>query len=181
MSGFVVDFEVLPPDTPGQPEAADVVHDLGRQLHSRSGSLFRGDMARYFDRAALEGGAGHTPSIGSHGHQSGAERQAQILRDLAETAGGDFGQPHPHYHMDRMRSSLPQERIEALDRELREARETQRADFSRAQRAEQRLKEREQLLDHAKQMWMKESARASKLADALTTAQERLVPGEHLS
>ncbi|OLP79526.1 E3 ubiquitin-protein ligase synoviolin [Symbiodinium microadriaticum] len=40
------------------------------------------------------------------------------------------------------------------------------------------LMDREQLLSHAKEMWMKENVRASKLADALTAAEDKLADQE---
>mmetsp|Transcript_76005 Transcript_76005/g.180845 ORF Transcript_76005/g.180845 Transcript_76005/m.180845 type:complete len:731 (+) Transcript_76005:99-2291(+) len=230
MSSFVVDFEVLPPDDPMEPPATEVVKDLGRQLHSRSGHLFRGDMARYFERATIvddemdlrsearhgsqgaqstrgrrsassvhgaepDGGFGDIvtqPHYEGHSGQglhhlsntelmdriSSREKQAQVHRQLAHTAAGDFGAPDARLEREMAAASTPHQRMEILERELRDAQEAQRADRARAQRAEQTLKDREQLLLHAKEMWMKESARASKLADALTVAQDRLTDQE---
>lgn len=71
-----------------------------------------------------------------------------------------------------------QQRLDEVERQLREAHEAARIDRSRAQRFEQNLKDREQLLVHAKEMWMKESGRATKLADALTSAEDRLADQE---
>mmetsp|Transcript_109190 Transcript_109190/g.216802 ORF Transcript_109190/g.216802 Transcript_109190/m.216802 type:complete len:677 (-) Transcript_109190:151-2181(-) len=66
------------------------------------------------------------------------------------------------------------ERLEAAERELREAHEATRMHRNRSEQLELKLKDREQLLVHAKEMWMKENVRASKLADALTSAEDKL-------
>mmetsp|Transcript_40025 Transcript_40025/g.89787 ORF Transcript_40025/g.89787 Transcript_40025/m.89787 type:complete len:690 (-) Transcript_40025:91-2160(-) len=197
MSSFVVDFEVLPPDDPGDRPADEVIRDLGRQMQSRSGPLYRGDMARYFERATLADDEfdarsevhrrpSHT-AAGDFGqpdtrHErdfhrtSSSHSRTEVHRQLAHTAAGDFGQLDTRHERDFHTAGTS--RTEVLERELRDAQESQRADHARAQRAEQMLKDREQLLVHAKEMWMKESARASKLADALTLAQDRMTDQE---
>lgn len=71
-----------------------------------------------------------------------------------------------------------QHRLETAERELREAQEGIRAVKGKAEQLELKLKDREQLLVHAKEMWMKENVRASKLADALTAAEDRLADQE---
>jgi len=67
-----------------------------------------------------------------------------------------------------------QQRLEAAERELRDANEVSKMHRNRAEQLELKLKDREQLLVHAKEMWMKENVRASKLADALTDAEDKL-------
>lgn len=71
-----------------------------------------------------------------------------------------------------------QHRLEAAERELHEAQEASRAYKSKCEQLELKLKDREQLLVHAKEMWMKENVRASKLADALTSAEDKLADQE---
>jgi len=110
-------------------------------------------------------------------HPTGSSHsRTEVHRQLAHTAAGEFGQPDTRH--DFHTTGTSHSRTEVLERELRDAQESQRADHARAQRAEQMLKDREQLLVHAKEMWMKESARASKLADALTMAQDRMTDQE---
>lgn len=115
------------------------------------------------------------------------DRVSQLERQLSRTAAGNrepeyktaggYGQNIESDALEEKCAHL-QQRLEAANRDLREAQDAARIDRSRAQRFEQMLKDREQLLVHAKEMWMKESARASKLADALTTAEERLADQE---
>jgi len=71
-----------------------------------------------------------------------------------------------------------QQRLEAMEKELREAQEAARMFRQRYDQCELKLKDREQLLVHAKEMWMKENVRASKLADALTTAEDKIADQE---
>lgn len=73
-----------------------------------------------------------------------------------------------------------QSRLEAVERELRETNEAYRSYRQRHDNSELelKLKDREQLLVHAKEMWMKENVRASKLADALTAAEDKLADQE---
>lgn len=71
-----------------------------------------------------------------------------------------------------------QQRLEAVERELREANEAAQMWRQRHEQCELKLKDREQLLVHAKEMWMKENVRASRLADALTTAEDKLADQE---
>lgn len=71
-----------------------------------------------------------------------------------------------------------QQRLEAAERELRETQESLRTYRGKAEQLELKLKDREQLLVHAKEMWMKENVRASKLADALTSAEDKLADQE---
>lgn len=105
------------------------------------------------------------------------ERQLQIT-----AAGGHGDHSHARHPMEaealEEKCSHLQQRLDEAERQLREAQESARIDRSRAQRFEQNLKDREQLLVHAKEMWMKESGRASKLADALTSAEDRLADQE---
>mmetsp|Transcript_82306 Transcript_82306/g.172385 ORF Transcript_82306/g.172385 Transcript_82306/m.172385 type:complete len:674 (+) Transcript_82306:294-2315(+) len=71
-----------------------------------------------------------------------------------------------------------QQRLEAVERDCREAQEAARMQRQRFEQSELKLKDREQLLVHAKEMWMKENVRASKLADALTAAEDRIADQE---
>lgn len=71
-----------------------------------------------------------------------------------------------------------QQRLEVVERELRETTEAYRTYRQRFDQVELKLKDREQLLAHAKEMWMKENVRASRLADALTTAEDKLADQE---
>jgi hypothetical protein len=108
---------------------------------------------------------------------------SQRERALAHTAAGGLGEPsRPRHTMEtdalEEKCHFLQQRIDEVEKQLREAQDSSRMHQSRAQRFEQNLKDREQLLVHAKEMWMKESARASKLADALTSAEDRLADQE---
>lgn len=69
-------------------------------------------------------------------------------------------------------------RLETIERELREAQEASRLYRTKADQLEVKLKDREQLLVHAKEMWMKENVRASKLADSLTSAEDKMADQE---
>mmetsp|Transcript_115592 Transcript_115592/g.338131 ORF Transcript_115592/g.338131 Transcript_115592/m.338131 type:complete len:632 (+) Transcript_115592:131-2026(+) len=71
-----------------------------------------------------------------------------------------------------------QQRLEAVERDLRESQESLRTYKSKSEQLELKLKDREQLLVHAKEMWMKENVRASKLSDALTAAEDKLADQE---
>merc|ERR1719336_3631595 len=71
-----------------------------------------------------------------------------------------------------------QRRLEVVERELRDALESSRTYRAKTEQMELKLKDREQLLVHAKEMWMKENVRASKLADALTSAEDKLADQE---
>jgi len=66
------------------------------------------------------------------------------------------------------------QRLEVAEHDLRAAHEATRVHRNRAEQLELKLKDREQLLVHAKDMWMKENVRACKLADALTAAEDKL-------
>ncbi|CAE8634883.1 unnamed protein product [Polarella glacialis] len=98
---------------------------------------------------------------------------------------GYFGAPPPLTRsmsadaeaLEAGRASL-QQRLEAAERELREDKEASRGHRLRAEQLELKLKDREQLLVHAKEMWMKENVRASRLADALTAAEDKLADQE---
>lgn len=122
--------------------------------------------------------------VGAMSHAELLDQISQRERQLAHTAAGGHGD-----HLHRARHPMEaealeekcghlQQRLDEVERQLRESQESARIDRSRAQRFEQNLKDREQLLVHAKEMWMKESARASKLADALTSAEDRLADQE---
>lgn len=120
------------------------------------------------------------------GNRSNAEILEQISereRQLHQTAAGGHGErPHGRHTLEsgalEEKCSHLQKRLDEVERQLRDAQESARIDRSRAQRFEQNLKDREQLLVHAKEMWLKESSRASKLADALTSAEDRLADQE---
>lgn len=117
----------------------------------------------------------------SHGELMDEIRQRE--RQLQHTAAGGHGEASRGRHpmeaeaLEEKCGHL-QHRLDEAERQLREAQESARIDRSRAQRFETNLKDREQLLVHAKEMWMKESGRASKLADALTSAEDRLADQE---
>lgn len=268
MSGIVVEFEVLPEETPGDRSAAQVYDTLHRQLED-PGSRFRsGEFGRFAQDATLtrppggvelsgvepprlpsrhdespavhhdmgppvssshlnSGGFGAQSSTqwGHHGHHdvppldsasrySGFEthvhqpsypidpvahglsnselvdRISQLEQQLARTAAGGPGahdsQPPPASARGRStetdaleeKCALLHQRLSAVERELREAQESARTYRTRAEQFELKLKDREQLLNHAKEMWMKENVRASKLADDLTNAEVRLADQE---
>jgi len=147
------------------------------------------------DHASAHGASAH----GASAHGSPGEWQAtaahalsnaELLdeihnreRQIARTAGQDMGSRRQSVG-DEAQRLLEEKcmqlhhRLEAVERELRETQEVARVDKSRLQRTELMLKDRDQLLAHAKEMWMKESARASKLADSLTRAEETLADQE---
>jgi len=147
--------------------------------------------------ASQSGSRWNQPFEGGNDWQSGGtkalsnaelwDRVSTLEQQLSRTASGNrepeykraagYGQNIENEALEEKCAHL-QQRLEAANRDLREAQDAARIDRSRAQRYEQMLKDREQLLVHAKEMWMKESARASKLADALTTAEERLADQE---
>eukprot|EP00931_Biecheleriopsis_adriatica_P120981 TRINITY_DN9606_c0_g1_i1.p1 TRINITY_DN9606_c0_g1~~TRINITY_DN9606_c0_g1_i1.p1 ORF type:complete len:658 (+),score=170.70 TRINITY_DN9606_c0_g1_i1:63-2036(+) len=124
------------------------------------------------------------------------ERIAQLERQIARTAMGgasasaasrgfeDSMAPGsstrvpPDLEALEVRNANLSQRLEAAERELREDKESFRANRLKAEQLELKLKDREQLLVHAKEMWMKENVRASKLADALTEAENKLADQE---
>lgn len=111
------------------------------------------------------------------------DRVSQLERQLQRTAAGGRQEGLPPLSSRRAtiageatddRCQQLQHRLEAVERELREANEAVRMWRQRHEQCELKLKDREQLLVHAKEMWMKENVRASKLADALTAAEDKL-------
>merc|ERR1740133_838920 len=121
--------------------------------------------------------------VGAMSHAELLDQISARERQLAHTAAGGHGEaPRGRHPMEaealEEKCGHLQHRLDEVERQLREATESARIDRSRAQRFEQNLKDREQLLVHAKEMWMKESGRASKLADALTSAEDRLADQE---
>eukprot|EP00930_Biecheleria_cincta_P093543 TRINITY_DN8396_c0_g1_i2.p1 TRINITY_DN8396_c0_g1~~TRINITY_DN8396_c0_g1_i2.p1 ORF type:complete len:676 (+),score=128.08 TRINITY_DN8396_c0_g1_i2:46-2028(+) len=135
----------------------------------------------------LDTGAGHltNPEL--------LERIGQLERQIARTAvdgsrrAFEDSMPPPSMSMrgdTRETEALEQryqqlsQQLEAANRELRESRESSRPLRLKLDQLETKLKDREQLLVHAKEMWMKENVRASKLADALTSAEDKLADQE---
>mmetsp|Transcript_14592 Transcript_14592/g.34606 ORF Transcript_14592/g.34606 Transcript_14592/m.34606 type:complete len:628 (+) Transcript_14592:53-1936(+) len=118
------------------------------------------------------------------------ERIAQLERSITRTAvGGSFGSMQDAPTMPAGRASADFEalevrcaqatqRMEAAEQELRAEKEAGRSNRLKVEQLESKLKDREQLLGHAKEMWMKENVRASKLADALTAAEDKLADQE---
>lgn len=162
-----------------------------------SASASRGGME------AFHNAAGDGPSkyggweAGGHHHDGGVmglsnaeliDRINHLERRIAHTADGTSGaeeresrsRNHPPVELDALeeRCHQLQQRLSATERELGEATGASEARRVRAEQAELRLKDREQLLAHAKEMWMKESVRATKMADALRAAQEQLAEQE---
>ncbi|CAK0875819.1 unnamed protein product [Prorocentrum cordatum] len=75
-----------------------------------------------------------------------------------------------------------QSRLDDVQREARAVRESSNTFRDRSEQLESRLRERESVLSHAKDMWVKESARAQKLEDALVSVEEKLLDHEgHLN
>jgi len=131
------------------------------------------------------------PPVGGFADASSAElvdRIATLEKQLGRTASGSHGHHEPAHSSRRPspqdaeamseRSRHLEASVEELSRNLNDAQETARGDRNRADRIEQQLKEKDTLLVHAKEMWMKESARASKLAGALTAAEDKLADQE---
>ncbi|CAE7456153.1 ap2a1-1 [Symbiodinium natans] len=126
------------------------------------------------------------------------ERIAQLERQITRAAvgGPTFGAAPPAQVQDfplslpntghglvdfealEARSAHVTQRLEAAEQELRAEKEAGRGNKLKVEQLEQKLKDREQLLSHAKEMWMKENVRASKLADALTAAEDKLADQE---
>lgn len=134
--------------------------------HMSTHTLFERLMRAERDRAQLEqkaGGAYAPASMGLGGAGQGdhADRNAPY---------GVIALEEKCAHLER--------RLEALERERNEALETARSQKARAEQLERKLQDREQLLVHAKEMWMKENVRASKLADTLTQTEDRLANQE---
>eukprot|EP00929_Paragymnodinium_shiwhaense_P057017 TRINITY_DN28536_c0_g1_i1.p1 TRINITY_DN28536_c0_g1~~TRINITY_DN28536_c0_g1_i1.p1 ORF type:complete len:652 (-),score=189.54 TRINITY_DN28536_c0_g1_i1:118-2073(-) len=67
-----------------------------------------------------------------------------------------------------------QRRLEVAERELRDTQAKALAHKAKLDQVEQRLLQKEQLIVHAKDMWMKENVRANKFAEALTVAEQRM-------
>lgn len=114
------------------------------------------------------------------------DRISQLEKQLQRTAaGGRQDQPPstasrlniPDSDLEEKCHQL-QRRLENVERELRESEETAQLQRQRCEACEFKLKDRETLLVHAKDMWMKENIRASKLADALTAAEDRIADHE---
>lgn len=117
------------------------------------------------------------------------ERISDLERQLQRTAAGGRQEAAPpplppvvvrHGHSQELeeKCAILQQRVEVAERELAAANEAARQHRQRQEQVELKLKDREQLLVHAKEMWMKENVRASKLADALTVAEDRLADQE---
>lgn len=114
------------------------------------------------------------------------DRISHLERQLAHTAAGGHSQePPPTLQRRSVQAEALEEkchhlqhRLDTLERELRTEQEGHRLHRGKAEQAEQRLKDREQLLVHAKEMWMQENVRASKLAKALTAAEDQLADQE---
>lgn len=124
------------------------------------------------------------------------ERIAQLERQITRSAvggpGTSFGGPQDlpppslpntgrglvDFEALEARSAHMAQRLEAAEQELRTEQEAGRGNKLKVEQMEQKLKDREQLLSHAKEMWMKENVRASKLADALTAAEDKLADQE---
>jgi len=114
------------------------------------------------------------------------DRVSQLERQLVHTASGSHV-PQDHDTLPRRSVEVEAlsekcqhltQRLEVMEPELRQAREAERSWRAKAEQAELRLKDREQLLSHAKEMWMKENVRASRLADQLTSAEDQLADQE---
>lgn len=115
--------------------------------------------------AALE----HQQDFGSRGHQDVVSRHSPGMghrEDFHEATG------HPG------NAAEMQRRVQAAEQDARDAQEAARAERMQRQRLENMLKDRDGLLEHAKAMWMKESTRATKLAEALTSAENRFADQE---
>eukprot|EP00928_Gymnodinium_smaydae_P094588 TRINITY_DN7965_c0_g1_i1.p1 TRINITY_DN7965_c0_g1~~TRINITY_DN7965_c0_g1_i1.p1 ORF type:complete len:739 (+),score=174.46 TRINITY_DN7965_c0_g1_i1:147-2363(+) len=160
----------------------------GASSHRSSSQQAHADAASRYGSGAGVGAAAAPDWQHAGHHYDGAcgmsnadliDRIQHLERSVAHTAAGGAQE-----HMTTRRAGevealedriqQQQHRLEVLERELREAHEASVAFRSRAEQAELRLKDREQLLAHAKEMWMKESVRASKLSEALTEAEDRL-------
>jgi len=101
-------------------------------------------------------------------------------RQIARTAGQDIGSRKPGVGDEAQRlleekCMQLKHRLEVVERELRDTQEVAKVDKSRLQRTELMLKDRDELLAHAKEMWKKESALASKLAETFADQEKRLV------
>lgn len=120
------------------------------------------------------------------------DRIAKLETQLSKTAAGGAAPPEapaPAPEPARPRANPDLEALErrcqqlsqqlgAVEGELLQANESARTFRTKSDQIESRLKDREQLLAHAKDMWMKENVRASRLADQLTSAEDRLAAQE---
>lgn len=120
------------------------------------------------------------------------DRIAKLEKQLSKTAAGGAPPPEapvPELEPARLRANPDIEalerrcqqlsqQLEAVEGELLQANESARTFRTKSDQIEARLKDREQLLAHAKDMWMKENVRASRLADQLTSAEDRLAAQE---
>eukprot|EP00929_Paragymnodinium_shiwhaense_P007935 TRINITY_DN111857_c0_g1_i1.p1 TRINITY_DN111857_c0_g1~~TRINITY_DN111857_c0_g1_i1.p1 ORF type:complete len:613 (-),score=159.91 TRINITY_DN111857_c0_g1_i1:41-1879(-) len=194
MTSIHVEFEVLPPGhdgsraDPHEPSAGDVCHEISRQLQDPGSRLRRSEFGRYAERASLgiagPGGEEFRDSLGPplSGYEAPGrlsdgglvDRISHLERELAHTAAG--GGTHGSRGEAGEERHTPQQRhrLEQQDREIRELQESVRMYRAKAEQAEIKLKDKEQLLSHAKEMWMKENMRASKLSDSLTAAEDKL-------
>lgn len=111
--------------------------------------------------------------------QSIAQRERQIVRTAIGGSGTDAAVLRvPDVEALETRCAHLSQRLEAAERDLRNEREAGRSNKLRVEQLELKLKDREQLLGHAKEMWMKENVRASKLADTLTAVEDKLADQE---
>lgn len=182
------DIEPLPPPITGPTSDTLVGGSFGglnEPLPFGSQSAF-GAVADSSQGYGLDTGAGHltNPEL--------LERIGTLERQIARTAvggsthGSEHSMPLPSTSMRagsgetelEQRCRQLSQRCEAAERELRENLESSRPLRLKVDQLETKLKDREQLLVHAKEMWMKENVRASKLADALTAAEDRLADQE---
>jgi len=113
--------------------------------------------------------------------QSIAQRERQIVRTAIGGPGADAAMPSralADVEALETRCTHLSQRLEGAEQDLRNEKEAGRANKLRVEQLELKLKDREQLLGHAKEMWMKENVRASKLADTLTAVEDKLADQE---
>lgn len=130
----------------------------------------------------------HHPEPSSHAVQQ--QSNQELMSRIASLEGQlhqRAGMPEPHHYshptgLDREtldeKCTQLERRLEAKEREVMDTQEAHRADRAQLQKIELLLRDREQLLAHAKEMWMKESSRASKLAEALSVAENKIADQE---
>eukprot|EP00397_Hematodinium_sp_SG-2012_P030712 GEMP01032549.1.p1 GENE.GEMP01032549.1~~GEMP01032549.1.p1 ORF type:complete len:508 (+),score=65.07 GEMP01032549.1:405-1928(+) len=168
-SGITVEFAILPKDSEIPPES--VLAELVEQVNNVQSNLRRGKLGGFFAgatvkpiRGALGGtAAGIGPELSDLGEGSsgaGSPKRGGEPPDAEEASCSEMAE--------KCRSL--QQRLKLKERELLDIGASQQ---ERIKVLELLLKDREHLSQHAKDMWMKESGRATKLADALEEAETK--------
>jgi len=161
-SGVTITLSIEPKDSEVPPHS--VLSDLVDQIKNSQSQLRRGKLGGFFNGASVEPIRGFdgvlAPEISELGEGSSVGSPKRPDLPAEDASGSEMAE--------RCRSL--QQRLKLKERELLDVGASQQ---ERIKVLETLLKDREHLSQHAKEMWMKESGRASKLAEALEDAENK--------